>query len=65
VLAAARAALRLGESETPLFFSAATGEGVPEMWRAVEAVLGAPPPRPAASGPGSAPRRRGVETGSN
>lgn len=61
VLAAARAALRVGESETLLFFSAVTGEGVPELWRAIETVLGAPPPRPTAS----APRRRGAETGPN
>jgi GTP-binding protein len=65
VRAAARTALRLSESEAPLFFSAVTGEGVPELWRAVEAMLGAPPLRSAAPATGSAPRRRRAETGSN
>jgi len=65
VLAAAREALRVGGQEPPVFFSAVTGEGVPALWRAVEAMLGAPPPRPAVSAIGSAPRRRGAPIGSN
>ena len=63
VLATAREALRVGDQETPVFFSAVTGEGVPALWRAVEAMLGAPSPRPAAPATGSAPRRQGAPIG--
>jgi GTP-binding protein len=65
VLAAAREALRVGDRETPVFFSAVTGEGVPALWQAVEAMLAVPSPRPAASATSSAPRRRGAPLGSN
>ena len=58
-----REAIRVGDQETPVFFSAVTGEGVPELWRAVEAMLGAPLPRPAGSATGAAPQRRGAPNG--
>jgi GTP-binding protein len=43
-LGAAQAVLGPGSSEA-LFFSAATGEGIPDLWRAVDAMLAAPPRR--------------------
>ncbi len=53
VRAAAATALTLPSPEAALFFSAETGEGLPELWRAVEERLRAParrltPPAPTA-----------------
>ena len=42
VQAAAARLLGLARPEEGLFFSAETGEGVPELWRAVDALLAAP-----------------------
>ncbi len=58
--AAAVAALRLPTAEAALFFSAETGEGVPELWRQIETRLqgtsrsGGAPPSP--SHPAGRPR---------
>jgi hypothetical protein len=38
-------ALDLPVSETPLFFSTETGEGVAELWKAIEEYLRVPAPR--------------------
>jgi len=53
----------LGRVASPaVFFSATTGEGVPELWRAIEAMLFAPP-RPPATGRRPEPRgSRGRES---
>jgi GTP-binding protein len=45
VQAAAVRLLGLARAEMGLFFSAETGEGAPELWRAVDALLAAPPGR--------------------
>ena len=45
VQAAAARLLGLARPEMGLFFSAETGEGAPELWRAVDALLAAPPGR--------------------
>jgi GTP-binding protein len=45
VQAAAARLLGLARPEEGLFFSAETGEGVPELWRALDALLAAPPGR--------------------
>ena len=45
VPAAAVRLLGLARPEMGLFFSAETGEGAPELWRAVDALLAAPPGR--------------------
>jgi len=45
VQAAAARLLGLVRPEMGLFFSAETGEGAPELWRAVDALLAAPPGR--------------------
>ena len=63
VQAAAVRLLGLARPEMGLFFSAETGEGAPELWRAVEALLAAPPGRmrdragAPFPGPGVAPER--------
>ena len=45
VQSAAVRLLGLARPEMGLFFSAETGEGAPELWRAVDALLAAPPGR--------------------
>ena len=61
--AAAARLLGLARPEMGLFFSAETGEGAPELWRAVDALLAAPPGRlrdragEPFQGPGVAPER--------
>ena len=45
VQAAAVRLLGLARAEMGLFFSAETGEGAPELWRAVDALLATPPGR--------------------
>ena len=63
VQAAAVRLLGLARAEMGLFFSAETGEGAPELWRAVDALLAAPPGRlrdragAPFPGPGVAPER--------
>jgi len=63
VQAAAARLLGLARPEMGLFFSAETGEGAPELWRAVDALLAAPPGRlrdragAPFPGPGVAPER--------
>jgi GTP-binding protein len=63
VQAAAAHLLGLARPEMGLFFSAETGEGAPELWRAVDALLAAPPGRlrdragAPFPGPGVAPER--------
>ena len=63
VQAAAARLLGLARPEMGLFFSAETGEGAPELWRAVDALLAAPPGRlrnragEPFPGPGVAPER--------
>ncbi|HEX7629935.1 MAG TPA: ribosome biogenesis GTP-binding protein YihA/YsxC [Candidatus Methylomirabilis sp.] len=63
VQAAAVRLLGLARPEMGLFFSAETGEGAPELWRAVDALLAAPPGRmrdragAPFPGPGVAPER--------
>ena len=63
VQAAAARLLGLARPEMGLFFSAETGEGAPELWRAVDALLAAPPGRlrdragAPFPGPGVAPGR--------
>jgi GTP-binding protein len=63
VQAAAVRLLGLARPEMGLFFSAETGEGAPELWRAVDALLAAPPGRmrdragAPFPGPGVAPDR--------
>ncbi len=60
-LQAAREVLGPGAPEA-IFFSAATGEGVADLWRAVDALLAVPPRQPAAVGQASESRgRRGRE----
>ena len=63
VQAAAVRLLGLARPEMGLFFSAETGEGAPELWRAVDSLLAAPPGRlrdragAPFPGPGVAPER--------
>ncbi|MCX5736643.1 MAG: ribosome biogenesis GTP-binding protein YihA/YsxC [candidate division NC10 bacterium] len=63
VQATAARLLGLARPEMGLFFSAETGEGAPELWRAVDALLAAPPGRlrdragAPFPGPGVAPER--------
>ena len=63
VQAAAARLLGLARPEMGLFFSAETEEGAPELWRAVDALLAAPPGRlrdragAPFPGPGVAPER--------
>ena len=63
VQVAAARLLGLARPEMGLFFSAETGEGAPELWRAVDALLAAPPERlrdragAPFPGPGVAPDR--------
>ena len=63
VQAAAARLLGLARPEMGLFFSAETGEGAPELWRAVDALLAASPGRlrdragAPFPGPGVAPER--------
>jgi GTP-binding protein len=52
VQAAAVRGLNLPSAEVTLFFSAETGEGVPELWRAIEERLRAPARIPAGKRPG-------------
>lgn len=63
VQATAARLLGLARPEMGLFFSTETGEGAPELWRAVDALLAAPPGRlrdragAPFPGPGVAPER--------
>jgi GTP-binding protein len=54
----AASSLALPSSETTLFFSAETGEGVPEVWRAIEERLRAPARSLGRIGKSSAARNR-------
>lgn len=58
VRAAATRALDLPTPDAALFFSAETGEGVPELWRAIEERLRAPARPAGAAGQGATGRRR-------
>jgi len=58
VRAAAARALDLPTPDAALFFSAETGEGVPELWRAIEERLRAPARPAGAAGQGATGRQR-------